>query len=163
MEEYKEKKLVSGRPSFTQRSAEYYRAIKSITFRPKKLEYTYGKPDVKKGEVWWWKLFGKIPVIPCVAEEDLYKYRSKLHDEIRRFTTKESHFNTYYSFGEYFMLDGDNVYRKATVEVELDKKIYDRYEVEAFTSNEEAISYFDHIEGMCKKFGNHLKNNSEKS
>lgn len=162
MEEvYKKKTLVRERERFTQKSPDYYQAIKSLTFHPKKLTYTFGEPDVRKGEIWWWKLLGLIPIIPVRAKTDLYKYRGRYHDEIRRYTTKDWYFNWYYGSG--YMLDGDKVYQKAIVEIDLDNYCGKNYEAETFTDDNTAIAYFDHIEKMCKKFGNNLKNKYENS
>lgn len=161
MKEYKTKTLVRNTPHLD-KGREYYCSIKSVTFNPKRLDRTL-VPEVKKGEIWWWKLFGKIPVIPFKAKENLYRFSSPMHNCLSRYGTRQEIYDEEYAYLRSAMLDDDKIYFRPSVELELElvNSAFGQYDVKFFETDEEATSYFTHIENMCAKYGNSLKNKPE--
>lgn len=159
MKEYKTKTLVRNTPHLD-KGREYYCSIKSVTFNPKRLGRTLVL-EVKKGEIWWWKLFGKIPVIPFKAKENLYRFSNPVYYGLSRYGTRQEIYDEEYAHLKSAVLDGNKIYFKPSVEIELElvNSSFGRgYDVKFFETDKEAASYFTHIENMCAKYGNSLKN-----
>lgn len=127
----------------------WYKTIKSVEFKPLK-EIEEMEVVVPKGKIFWWRLFGLIPLIPIRAKCDLYEANFL----IVRFVGLEEAFETKYQYQEVFLKD-NIVYSKARVYIYSTENRNDEYRY--FETNEEAMKYFEHIKEKCQECGNHLK------
>lgn len=157
---YKEKILVRSKDAFPNKDAYYYKTIKSIKFLPKKIVDVL-KVDIKKGEIFFWRLFGLIPLIPLQAKEDLYKFPTKIHNTFLRYGTKEEYFQLKWSYNSNYILEGNTVYTKPCVEIEFEDSINTnggKYEAVFFDTDEKANKYFNFLRKKCKNYCNYLIN-----
>ena len=126
----------------------FYRSIKSIEFTPvqegKKMEVA-----VPKGKIYFWKLWGIIPLIPLHAKHNLYKASGRMC----RFAKLKDAAESKYGWHHYF-LKNDTVYFKAEVDVYCSD--YNNNVHKRFTSNEAAMQYFNEVKEKCKKYENYL-------
>jgi len=127
----------------------WYKTIKRVEFKPLK-EIEKMEVAVPKGKIFWWRLFGLIPLIPIRAKCDLYKSNFL----IVRFVGLEEAFETKYQYQEVFLKD-NIVYSKARVYVYSTEDRNDKYRY--FETNEEAMKYFKSIKEKCSKCGNPLE------
>lgn len=126
----------------------FYKSVKSVQFTP---SYVLEKMKVvvPKGKIYFWKLWGLIPLIPLRSKHDLYRAKGL----ICRYAPLERAVESKYSYYYYF-LKGETVYHKAEVDVyctdgqnNLHKK---------FSSDREAMEFFEGIKEKCKKYENYL-------
>lgn len=125
-----------------------YKSIKSISFTPV-MELEKMKVAVPKGKIYFWKLWGLIPLIPLRANEDLYESKNL----ICRYANLKLAAETKYRYSHYF-LKGETVYQMAEVDVycsDWNNNMHKR-----FTTNSEAMKFFEDIKEKCKKHNNYL-------
>lgn len=127
----------------------WYKTIKSVEFKPLK-EIEEMEVAVPKGKIFWWRLFGLIPLIPIRAKCDLYESNFL----IVRFVGLKEAFETKYQYQEVFLKD-NIVYSKARVYVYCTENRNNEYRY--FETNEEAMKYFEDIKEKCSKCGNPLE------
>jgi len=134
------------------KSKTYYTGIIGLTFSPMRL-YVSLDVSVKKGERYWWKLLGLIPIIPLRAKEDLYK------DSI--YICKDTVFDSRYATLKKI---NNNLWRTriATKEGVFDRpyiEIFREGEVtehKYFNSDQEARTFLEDMKSKCKEYGNIL-------
>lgn len=128
----------------------FYADLKKLDFIPEK-KVCEIKPTVKKGERFFWKLFGIIPLIPFKAHEDLYRYEGLVCKDYTE-SILEYFKNTYNPF--VYRLEGNVVYGKAKVIGTCHSSDYNR--TRYFDTNKEAMEYFEYTKKRCKDYDNHL-------
>lgn len=132
----------------------FYESVKNMKFTPLK-EIGGIELAVPKGKLYYWKLFGLITLIPLRARHNLYKNESPCR--LCRFTTVKNAFLNLCHFWEddYVVPIGYKLYYKARVDVycnNADSNVYAK-----FSTNEEAMKYFEDLKMKCEKYGNYLK------
>ena len=130
----------------------FYKSIKSISFKPmRKIEEM--KVAVPRGKLFFWKLFGLIPLIPIRAKEDLYKVDAEEY-VLFRFQPLKRAYELNYGYWDGFLNESEKaVYSKAKVEI----SYFGDDETFCFATNQEAKKYFDDVKNKCKECGNDLK------
>ena len=126
----------------------FYKTIKSIEFTPVK-EGEKIEVAVPKGKIYFWKLWGIIPLIPLRAKHNLYRASGSMF----RFANLKDAAESKYRWYHYF-LKNDTVYFKAVVDVYCSD--YNNNVHKRFASNEAAMQYFNEVKEKCKKYENYL-------
>ena len=134
------------------KSKTYYTRIIGLTFSPMRL-YMSLDVSVKKGERYWWKILGLIPIIPLRAKEDLYKDSFCI--------CKDTVFDSRYA--TFKKINSNLSYRRiATKEGVFDRpyiEIFREGEVtehKYFNSDQEARTFLEDMKSKCKEYGNIL-------
>ena len=132
----------------------FYENIKSMEFTPLK-EIGGIELAVPRGKLYYWKLFGLIPLIPLRAKHNLYKDECPLR--LCRFTTvKNALFNLYHFWEDDWVVRiGYKIYYKARVDVYCNNAYNNMHA--KFNTNEDAMKYFEDLKMKCEKCGNYLK------
>lgn len=151
---YKEEHLYGTKNEYEDRGYEFYNSIRELHYYPKHL-YKFFIPTVRRGEWYWWKLFGIIPLIPFKASEDLYKAEC-WHSFLSRYCTHQEALDAAYKmFGNEIIEEGNGkvLYFKPSVVYKMDKCGKILY----FDTDKDAADAFNYIKKMCKKCDNELE------
>ena len=128
----------------------FYRNIINVVFTPIRKTETL-IPKVKKGKIYFWKLWGIIPLIPFRAKEDLYTPSDNIFN---RFCGLREEYERKH-WVKYTLLKGNDVYNKARINIYCIESRLN--ETKYFDDNESAMKYLESIKAKCKEVDNTLK------
>ena len=128
----------------------YYKNITNISFTPVEKRITLN-PKVRKGKLYFWRLWGFIPLIPLVAKKDLYRASN---NPFYRFSDLQEAYDINFPWGNTF-LKGNDVYDKAKVRVNCVECRLNN--TQYFKDNESAMQHLEALKAKCKEVGNILK------
>ena len=134
------------------KSKTYYTGIIGLTFSPMRL-YMSLDVSVKKGERYWWKLLGLIPIIPLRAKEDLYKdsiciCKDTVFDS-RYATLKKINSNLWRTK----IATKEGVFYRPYIEIFREGEVTEH---KYFNSDQEARTFLEDMKSKCKEYGNIL-------
>lgn len=152
MEEKYEKVSLKAKRPYDEGGA-FYGDVKGLEFIPEE-KVTEIMPTYKKGEWFFLKLLGLVPLIPCKAWKDLYFYNPAPFCRLRAEDISE-YFSNEYDTSSYKLV-GNTVYKRAVVIGDCHNS--ERSRMRYFDSNKEAMEYFDYTKKKCKDYDNELDN-----
>lgn len=137
----------------------YYTNIVGLRFYPLEREKEL-EMSVKKGDIYWWKWLGIIPIIPIKAKQDLFRIKRQgsayfFEDSFGFDTLLSPRYASLEkikcnSWGSK-LIKSDGIYKKPYIKI---LKEGGDYEIEYFENNEEAYEYIELMRKRCKEYGN---------
>jgi len=132
-----------------------YKSIDSLDFVPMKRGEVI--KVVSKGQRLYWKWLGLIPLIPYKAKNDLYYCSLTDGYNERRYFTLDEMRRSVEEYEWLYMNDNNEVFVRAKVKIHYTKDYSGSYNIQYFTSDKEAMNFYDELKKKCKDCGNELR------